>query len=126
MSSHTLAAAGFVGRDAECKYTPAGVAVMNFPLAVDIGYGDHKGTLWLRIAYWGERAVNLAPHVTKGKLMWVTGELGQPRTFQGRDGETRVSLDMRADTVRFLSAKGDAGQASEGESGGDDETEVPF
>ena len=41
MSKHTVVASGFVGRDAECKYTPSGVAVMNFSLAVDTGYGEN-------------------------------------------------------------------------------------
>lgn len=127
MSKHTIVASGFVGRDAECKYTPSGVAVMNFSLAVDTGYGDNKGTLWFRVAVWGERAVKLAPHVVKGTLMWVTGELSEPRIYQGRDGESRVSLDLRASDVAFLSSKGE--RQDGGESGGDGDTgdeAIPF
>ncbi len=125
MSKHIITATGYVGKDAECRFTPAGKAVMNFPLAVDIGYGDNKGVLWFRIAVWGERAVNLAPHVTKGTLMWVTGELSEPRIYQARDGENRVSLDLRASDVAFLSSKG---QRQAEESGGDegDSDALPF
>jgi len=60
-------------------------------------------------------------------MVMVEGELTEPKPYQSKgDGEWRASLDVTAHAVKFLSAKGDAGQASEGESGGDDETEVPF
>jgi single-strand DNA-binding protein len=126
MSKHTIIASGYVGKDAECRFTPAGKPVTNFPLAVDIGYGDSKGVLWFRVAVWGERAVKLAPHIVKGTLMWVTGELSEPRIYQGRDGESRVSLDLRASDVAFLSSKGERQAEEMGGDGDTGEETVPF
>ena len=35
---------GNVGRDPEMRYTPSGVPVAEFSVAVNIGYGDKKKT----------------------------------------------------------------------------------
>jgi single-stranded DNA-binding protein len=52
----------------------------------------------------------------------IEGTLSEPKPYQGRDGEWRASLDVRADNVRFLSAKSEtnneAGPAPQSASAG--------
>lgn len=85
--------AGRLGRDADLKHTPNGQTVANFALAVDAGWGDNKQTLWIDCAVWGERAEKLAPYLTKGKPVTVSGDVGL-RQFEKRDGTAGASLTL--------------------------------
>ena len=88
---NVLNAIGRVGRDAVVRYTQAGKAVTGFPLAVDIGWGESKTTLWLDCSLWGERGEKLAAHLLKGSQPTVSGELGT----REHDGKTYVTLNVR-------------------------------
>jgi single-stranded DNA-binding protein len=37
----------------------------------------------------------------------IIGELEEPRTYQDRDGNTRVSLDVTARQIKFIGSRGD-------------------
>ena len=54
-----ITASGRLTRDAELRYTPKKQAVLNFTLALDIGYGENKTTEYLECALWGERGEKL-------------------------------------------------------------------
>jgi len=45
--------------------------------------------------------------LAKGRKVAVIGEL-QARTYEAKDGTTRMSLDVQADEVEFLSPRTDA------------------
>ena len=45
-------------------------------------------------------------YLAKGRKVAVIGEL-QARTYEAKDGTTRMSLDVSADEVEFLTPKGD-------------------
>ena len=47
-------------------------------------------------------AETVGQHLTKGAGGLVVGELEQPGAFLDRDGKPRASLEMRAETLRFL------------------------
>jgi len=99
---------GRIGRDAELRYSPDGKAVCGFSMAVDDGYGEKKSTIWVRCSLWGDRADKLAPHLTKGKPVYVEGSLshddaGGPRTWVDKTtNETRTSFECRVTTIEFL------------------------
>lgn len=86
-----LTIAGRIGRDAELKETASGKTVVNFPVAVDIGRGENKTTLWVDCALWGERAGKLAPYLVKGKQVTLAGDLGL-RTFTKRDNTAGAAI----------------------------------
>ena len=92
---------GRIGRDAECRYTNNGKAVAGWSLAVDVGYGDNKSTLWLDCALWGDRAEKLAEYIRKGDRIGVHGEIGT----REHDGKTYVTL--RVADVTLLGEKRD-------------------
>ena len=45
-----------VGRDAEVRYAPSGVAILNVTVANNICFGDKQQTLWIRVVVFGKRA----------------------------------------------------------------------
>lgn len=75
---------GRIGRDAAVRHTSNGKAVAGWPLAIDVGWGEKKTTLWLDCAMWGERGEKLVAYLTKGSQIGVTGELGEPRVHEGK------------------------------------------
>ncbi|SMC00028.1 single-strand binding protein [Thermanaeromonas toyohensis ToBE] len=95
---------GRLVRDPELRYTPNGVAVANFTLAVDRPYVNQQGereTDFIRISLWRRLAETCASHLGKGRLVAVEGRL-QVRTYETSDGQRRQVTEVVADDVRFL------------------------
>jgi single-strand DNA-binding protein len=107
---------GNLGNDPEMRYTPSGVAVTSFSLAVSRSWTGKDGqrqekTIWFRVNAWDKLAETASQYLTKGRQVFVVGELEEPRTFTDREGNTRVSLDVRALTIKFLGRAADVGGA---------------
>ncbi|HRW50109.1 MAG: single-stranded DNA-binding protein [Caldilinea sp.] len=98
---------GNLGNDPEMRYTPNGVPVTSFSLAVNKRWVGQDGqsqekTLWFRVTAWRKLAETASQYLTKGRQVLVVGELEEPRTFVDRNNATRVSLDVTATEIRFL------------------------
>lgn len=91
MSINICTFKGRIGKDAVTRFTQAGKAVTGFSLAVDIGFGDNKSTLWLDCNIWGERGEKLAGHLLKGTSPTVSGEIGT----REHEGKTYITLNVR-------------------------------
>jgi len=107
---------GQVGKDAEMRYTPSGTAVTSFSIAVDRSYKDKSGemvkkTIWYRVQVWGKLA-EICAKITKGEKLLVEGTLepdenGGPRVWNKQDGTPAASFELKANEIKFLSAKTD-------------------
>lgn len=75
MAINVLTISGNMGGDLDVRFTPNGKCIGQFSLPVKSGYGDHEKTAWVTCKILGERAEKLAPYLTKGSLVTVTGEL---------------------------------------------------
>ncbi len=96
---------GNVCNDPETRATPSGVTVCSFNVAVDRRFRDSKGekvTDFFRIQAWRGLGETCAKYVKKSMKVAVIGEL-QPRLYEAKDGKTRMSLDVVADEVEFMS-----------------------
>jgi single-strand DNA-binding protein len=94
-----------LGRDVEVRHTQGGAAVATFPIAVTSGYGDNKKTTWVRCALFGKRAEGgLIQYLTKGTQVAVSGEISL-NEFQGQDGQTRTSLELRVNDLDLIGGK---------------------
>ena len=93
--SGVYSALGRIGRDAEVRQTQSGTAMAGFPVAVDVGFGDNKTTLWLDASIWGKRAESgLTQYLVKGQQVWVAGEIGT-REYQKRDGTPGFAVTLK-------------------------------
>lgn len=105
---------GHVGRDPELRYTPTGVAVCSFSVAVSRKWTDGGGearekTTWFKISAWRQLAETCNQYVHKGMQIMVTGEI-DASAFAGQDGSPHASLDLTARDVQFLGRRDDAGE----------------
>lgn len=90
--------------DPELKYTPSGVAVSSFRIAVDRPFkseGGQKQADFLDIVAWRHSAEFVANYLTKGRLVAVQGRI-QSRTWVQQDGQKRSKVEIVADSVQAL------------------------
>lgn len=98
---------GNLTHDPELRTTPSGVTLCSFSIAVNRRFqtqGNEKVTDYFRITTWRQTAENCSKYLSKGRKVAVVGEL-QARTYEANDGSTRMSLDVSADEVEFLTPR---------------------
>lgn len=88
----------------ETRTTTSGKTVCSFNLAVNRKKTSEPQTDFFRINAWNGLGDVCARCLTKGKKVAVIGEL-QARIYEDKQGKTRLSLDVLADEVEFLSPK---------------------
>ncbi len=88
---------------------------------------------------WGKTGEICNQYLKKGSKVLVEGRLtadaatGGPRVWTGQDGSTRASFEVNAQTVRFLSSRGETaepgmggGAAADDMAPAGDEGDIPF
>src|SRR3984893_18064408 len=110
---------GRVTRDPELRYTPAGVAVTQFTLAVDRPFSNsqtrEREADFINIVTWRQLAETCANYLRKGRLTAVEGRL-QVRSYDDKEGRKVYVTEVVADNVQFLES------SKEGSSGGSSNT----
>lgn len=129
---HRVTLIGRVGQDPEMRYTPDGTPVTNFSVATTTRISKEKRpecpsgwkesyngrnwelTTWWRVTCWRGLAETVNSFVSKGRQIYVEGEVkgdardGQqwPRTYQASDGTVRASnYEITARVVKFLGGR---------------------
>lgn len=101
---------GNVGGDPVLSYTPQGVAVAKFTVAVSKkwGKGDQRQekTTWFRVTVWRESAEVLVKYVRKGSKIMVVGEIAA-NAYTDRNGQLQASLELTANEFKFLDSRSD-------------------
>jgi single-strand DNA-binding protein len=100
--------------DPQLKSTQNGTPVCTFTVAVNRRKTPEAGQPeadFYRVTAWRQLAENCNRFLAKGKKVGVVGSL----TLQSyvKDGVTKYSLEVQADEVEFLSARGDPVDAAE-------------
>ena len=91
---------GNLTKDPETRTTPNGNTVCTFTVAVNRKKASEPTTDFFRVNAWGKLGELCARFLGKGRKVAVVGEL-QARTYES-NGQTRLSLDVVADEVEFL------------------------
>ncbi|MGA8029977.1 MAG: single-stranded DNA-binding protein [Bryobacteraceae bacterium] len=108
---------GNLGRDAETKFTPSGVAVTKFSVATTRSWKDQQTnewkeeTNWTNVVLWRQEAVS--NYLVKGKQVYVEGRL-QTRSYDDKDGKKVYATDVVADEVILLGGRAEGGPGFEG------------
>ncbi len=135
---HTIILVGNLGKDPEMPYTPNGQAVTNLSVATNRQYTGADGnqvkeTIWFRVSVWGKQAETVNQYLKKGSKVLVEGRLvpdastGGPRIWNRQDGTPSASFEVSANTVRFLSSRGEEGAGASAASTSDTpEEDIPF
>ncbi len=101
---------GRLGKAPELKWTPNGVAVVNFSMATSEEWKDkdtgekREKTEWHRIVAWRKLAEICGEYLKKGSLVWIGGKL-ETRSWE-QDGVKRYTTEIIADKMQMLEEQG--------------------
>jgi len=101
---------GRLTKDPDLRYTPNGVPVATFTLAVNRTFSNQQGEKeadFINCVIWRRPAENVANFLKKGSLAGVDGRI-QTRNYEGQDGKRVYVTEVVADSVQFLEPKGGA------------------
>lgn len=107
---------GRLTKDPELRYTPAGVAVATFTLAVNRNFTNQAGEReadFINCVVWRKPAENVANFLKKGSLAGVDGKV-QTRNYEGQDGKRVYVTEILAESVQFLEPRSANGGANGG------------
>lgn len=98
---------GFIGNDAETRFTGSGIAHTRFTVATNASWKDRESgeyktrTEWHRIVVWGKFG-EWAGSLKKGAFVEVEGEL-RYREFQPKGSETKIrAVEVHATSILTL------------------------
>lgn len=97
---------GNLGRDPEMRYTPGGQAVTSFSLAATRNWTASGGerrdaTEWFNVVSWGSLAEICNQFLTKGRRVYVEGEL-RTRAWDQSDGKKHFRTELVANEMIML------------------------
>lgn len=95
---------GRLTKDPELRYTPSGVPMARFTVAVNRTFSNQQGEKdadFIGCIAWRKQAENLANFMRKGSLIGVEGRI-QTGSYEGQDGKRVYTTDVVADSVQFL------------------------
>lgn len=107
---------GRLTKDPDLRYTPSGVAVATFTLAVNRAFTNQQGDReadFINCVVWRRPAENVANFLKKGSLAGVDGRV-QTRSYDNQEGKRVYVTEIVAESVQFLEPK----NATSGQSGG--------
>lgn len=101
---------GGLGQDPTTRYMPNGEAVTNFSMATSESWKDKSGvkqekTEWHNIVAYRKLAEIMGEYLKKGSSVYIEGRL-QTRQWE-KDGVTRYSTEVIADSMQMLGGKAD-------------------
>ena len=110
MSSINVAViSGNLTKDCEERTTAGGMSVVTFSVAVNERRKNQRGE-WEDVAsfidctIFGNRAHALAPYLTKGTKVMVSGKLRQS-SWEAKDGSKRSRVELIADEIELAGQK---------------------
>ena len=97
---------GHLGRDPEMHYTPDGIPVTSFSLAVKREWQDSDGQDrdvldWFNVVAWRHLAETCNEQLHKGESIYVEGQL-QTRTYKDEDGQESFRMEVIASDIVLL------------------------
>ncbi len=121
-SDNCVTLVGNITDDPELRFTPSGLPVANFTVAVNRrvskdGQWEDKLEGFFRCSCWRDMAENVAESLQKGARVVVVGRL-QQRSWEDQDGNKRSTVEVQVDEVgpslRWATARPERSQRSGG------------
>jgi single-strand DNA-binding protein len=119
---------GNVGRDPNLRYLENGRAVCDFSVATNERWKDRESgeprerTTWFRVTCWNGLAETVGQYVQKGRQIYIEGRVDVSAWLDQESG-ARATLEVRADTVKFL---GRSSEDPEGPKPEYTDADIPF
>ena len=103
---------GRLTSDVELKYTPNGVAVTRFTVAVNRKFSKEQQADFLDCVAWRQQAEFVCKYFKKGSMIAIVGSI-QKRAWDGTDGKKQYATEIIVNEVYFTGSKQEQRPASE-------------
>ncbi len=120
MSINRVVISGNLTRDPELRATAGGMAVLQMGIAVNDRRKNAQSGEWedvpnfFDVIVFGSRGESLSRFLSKGSKIAVEGKLRWSSWEDKATGAKRSKVEIIADDVEFMSARGEGGGASSG------------
>ena len=109
---------GNLGSDPEVRSTSSGTRVATLSVATSRRWNDRSGqqqerTEWHRVVAWEGLAEVCERYLSKGDRIYVEGRI-EYRQWEGDDGRTRYTTEIRAREMIMLGGRGEGAASSGG------------
>jgi single-strand DNA-binding protein len=124
--SSEITIVGNLGKDAELRFMPNGDPVTSFSICSNEYSRAGETQTWYNVSLFGN-SEDFGQYLTKGTGLYLKGRLNV-KPWEGRDGKTRVSLNVNTNRVEFTGGKRSASQAAapaQGDEAPADVTDAP-
>jgi len=105
---NTVTVSGNLTRDAEVRYTNSGMGIIGFSVATN--HSRKNGDNWEDVAHFFDVTIfgreKLAPYLTKGKKVFISGRLEQQRWE--KDGQKRSAVKIIGEQIVLAGERGGA------------------
>lgn len=100
---------GRITNELELKYTPKGVPVLRFTLAMDKRFKDEsdqwqQSTIFVDVVVWSNSAENLSKSAHKGSAVLVEGRI-ETRSYVDNNNQNRKVFEIIAENIQTLEWK---------------------
>jgi single-strand DNA-binding protein len=94
---------GRLTRDPETRFTTTGKSITSFDIAVDVGFGQNKKTVFWPCKIWGERGETFVKYVAKGHQVGIESSIDQEEWTDKTSGEPRKKLVLNVNNFTLIS-----------------------
>lgn len=115
---------GHLGGEPETRFTRDGASVCSFSVATSRSWTNNDGskgeeTIWWRVSAWGRLGEICQQYLTKGRQVFIEGQLkpdretGGPSIWMDQNGQARASYELRAFSMKMLGRRDSYGGGSQ-------------
>ena len=97
---------GRLTKDPELRYTKSNIAVANYTIAVNDGYGEKQQTQFINISTWGKSGEFVSKYFKKGQAIAIVGRLNN-NNYEDKNGNKRYSIEVVTEDIEFIGNKKD-------------------
>ena len=97
---------GRLTKDPELRFTKSNVAVANYSIAVNDGYGEKQQTQFINVSTWGKSGEFVSKYFKKGQAIGIVGRLNS-NNYEDKNGNKRYSLEVITEDIEFIGDKKD-------------------
>lgn len=113
---------GNLGADPEIRSTSSGTQVATLSVATSRRWTSQSGeeqerTEWHRVVCWDKLAEIVERYLKRGDRVYIEGRI-EYRQWEGQDGQTRYTTEIRAREMIMLGGGGDGGGGRTGQRSG--------
>ena len=95
---------GRLTKDPELRYTKSNIAVANYTLAINTGYGEKVQTDFINITTWGKGGEFVKNYLKKGQAIAIVGRL-RSNSYEDKDGNKRYMTEVVTEDIEFVGNK---------------------